>query len=101
MGEAEVCPVLRAGHPFEVVSSTGDGDDARRRGSLCHQKVLQAKYDRPMRALLLLTCLLVTGCTATSTYQANIDDANCQAAGAKFGSKDYYQCRDKLQAARQ
>jgi outer membrane biogenesis lipoprotein LolB len=56
---------------------------------------------RPMRVVLLLTCLLVTGCTATSTYQANIDDANCQAAGAKFGSKDYYQCRDKLQAARQ
>jgi hypothetical protein len=54
-----------------------------------------------MRVALLLTCLLVTGCTATSTYQANIDDANCQAAGAKFGSKDYYQCRDKLQAARQ
>jgi hypothetical protein len=52
-----------------------------------------------MRVALVLTCLLVSGCTAT--YQANIDDANCQAAGAKFGSKDYAQCRDKLQAARQ
>jgi uncharacterized protein YceK len=51
-----------------------------------------------MRVVLLLICLLVSGC---ATYQANIDDANCQAAGAKWGTRDYVQCRDKLQATRQ
>jgi hypothetical protein len=49
-----------------------------------------------MRAALLMTWLLLTGCTAAQ--QANIDDANCQANGAKFGSQAYVQCRE---AARQ
>jgi len=49
-----------------------------------------------MRAALLMTWLLLTGCTAAQ--RANIDDANCQANGAKFGTQAYVQCRE---AARQ
>jgi hypothetical protein len=54
---------------------------------------------RRMKVALLLTCLLVTGCTATQ--RANIDDAKCQSAGAKFGTRAYVQCRATLEAARQ
>jgi hypothetical protein len=69
---------------------------AKNVGALVSRTIFDVAVHR--RMVLLLTCLLVTGC---ATYQANIDDANCQAAGAKFGSRDYAQCRDKLQAAHQ
>ena len=46
---------------------------------------------RRMRVALLLTCLFFTGCTAAQ--RANIDDAKCQSAGAKFGTRAYVQCR--------
>jgi hypothetical protein len=69
---------------------------AKNVGALVSRTIFDVAVHR--RMVLLLTCLLVTGC---ATYQANIDDANCQAAGAKFGSRDYAQCREKLQAAHQ
>jgi hypothetical protein len=69
---------------------------AKNVGALVSRTIFDAAVHR--RMVLLLMCSLVTGC---ATYQANIDDANCQAAGAKFGSRDYAQCRDKLQAAHQ
>jgi hypothetical protein len=56
-------------------------------------------YPPCMRAVLLIACLLLTGCTATQ--RANIDDAKCQAAGAKYGTRDYVQCRETLGGAPQ
>jgi hypothetical protein len=47
----------------------------------------------------LIACLLITGCTATQ--RANIDDAKCQSAGAKFGTPAYVQCRETLAGTRQ
>ena len=52
-----------------------------------------------MRAVLLIASLLLPGCTATQ--RANIDDAECQAAGAKYGTRDYVQCRETLGGERQ
>jgi hypothetical protein len=52
-----------------------------------------------MRAVLLIASLLLPGCTATQ--RANIDDAKCQAAGAKYGTRDYVQCRETLGGERQ
>lgn len=50
-------------------------------------------------ATLLIACLLVTGCT--SAQRANIDDAKCQSAGAKFGTPAYVQCRETLAGTQQ
>ena len=52
-----------------------------------------------MRVALLIACLVLAGCT--SAQRANIDDAKCQSAGAKYGTRDYVQCRETLEAAPQ
>jgi len=59
----------------------------------------QPESKQRMRVALFLACFLITGCT--TAQRANFDDATCQAQGAKFGTRDYVQCRATLEAARQ
>jgi hypothetical protein len=52
-----------------------------------------------MTVALLIACLVPPSCTVTQ--RANIDDAKCQSAGAKYGTRDYVQCRETLEGAPQ